>query len=374
MQAETAAILFLMRDRAPLAATGAKLTRYREPPLYAEGLYNLGHNAYAWLTPNGSWGESNAGLIVGAGASLLVDTLWDLPYTRAMLSAMQPLLRAAPLQTVVNTHADGDHFWGNLLVSQADIITSAASYKEMLVTQPRTMLLLGKVGKALSLFHLFGAAKVGHWFQNLVKPYDFAGVVHLPAKRTFSGELTLDVGGRAVHLIEVGPAHTQGDLIVYVPDARLLYAADVLFIGSTPVMWAGPLVNWLAALDRILALDVDLIVPGHGPLADKNGVRLVKAYWEYVQTGVTERFQAGLSAAAAARDLVLSPEYARQPFADWDSPERIMTNAHTLYRHLQGRADHPKPPELLNIMRQQALLAHELPHASPAIMRRGGQK
>ncbi len=374
MQAQSTSILSLMTNRAPLAATGAARTRYQETPLYAEGLYDLGHNAYAWLTPNGSWGESNAGIIIGAGASLLVDTLWDLPYTRAMLAAMTPLLQNAPLQTVVNTHADGDHFWGNLLVSQADIITSAASYREMLVTQPRTMLLLGKVGKALSLFHLFGAAKVGHWFQNMVRPYDFAGVVPVPAKRAFSGELTLDVGGRAVHLLEVGPAHTQGDLIVYVPDARLLYAADVLFIGSTPVMWAGPLANWLTALDKILALDVDLIVPGHGPLTDKNGVRLVQAYWEYVQTGITERFQAGLSAAAAARDLVLSPEYAQQPFAGWDSPERIMTNAHTLYRHLQGRTDHPKPPELLNIMRQQALLAHQLPHASPAIMRRGRSK
>ncbi|MCA9941816.1 MAG: hypothetical protein KC418_24425, partial [Anaerolineales bacterium] len=82
---------------------------------------------------------------------------------------------------VVNTHADGDHFWGNLLVSQADIITSEASYREMLVTQPRTMLLLGNVGRALSLLRLFGAAKVGHWFQQMVRPYDFAGVVHFPA-------------------------------------------------------------------------------------------------------------------------------------------------------------------------------------------------
>ena len=369
----TPAYLSLMANRQPITASGATRTRYQAVPHYTEGLYDLGRDSYAWLVPNGSWGESNAGLIVGDGASLLVDTLWDLPYTRAMLTALEPLLRGAPLRTVVNTHADGDHFWGNLLVSQADIITSEASYREMLVTQPRTMLLLGNVGRALSLLHLFGAAKVGHWFQQMVRPYDFAGVVHFPAKRTFSGELALDVGGRGVHLIEVGPAHTQGDLMVHVPDARLLYAADILFIGSTPVMWAGPVENWLAALDHILALDVDLIVPGHGPLTDKEGVRLVKGYWEYVQKEVTERYQAGLSPRAAARDILLAPDYARQPFADWDSPERLLTSTHTLYRHLQGRTDHPKPPELLNIMRRQALLAHERPHAAPTIMRRRGQ-
>jgi cyclase len=182
--------------------------------------------------------------------------------------------------------------------------------------------------------------------------------------------LTLHVGGRPVQLIEVGPAHTQGDLMVYVPDAKALFSADILFIDSTPVMWAGPVENWLAALDRILEMDVDVIVPGHGPITDKNGVRQVKAYWEFVMSQVQQRYSANLSAAEAARDIVLSREFTQQPFSRWNSPERMMTTVHTLYRHLQGRADHPKIPELLNILRKQALLAHQLPDAEPAIMRK----
>ena len=106
-----------MNDLVPMTSTGAERTRYGEIPKYAEGLYDLGHELYAWLVPNGSWGESNAGLIVGAGQSLLVDTLWDVKYTRSMLDAMQPLLESDPLTYVVNTHADGDHFWGNQLVA-----------------------------------------------------------------------------------------------------------------------------------------------------------------------------------------------------------------------------------------------------------------
>ena len=79
----------------------------------------------------------------------------------------------------------------------------------------------------------------------------------------------------------------------------------------------------------------------------------------------------------AAYDIVLSGDadlsvrLAQQPFAGWNSPERIMTSTHTIYRNLQGRTDHPKVPELMNIMRKQALLAHELPNAQPAIMRKG---
>ena len=119
------------------------LTRFQEEPQYAQGLYDLQNGVYAWLVPNGSWGESNAGLIIGEGQSLLIDTLWDVKYTRIMLDAMQSLTSNAPITTVVNTHADGDHFFGNQLVAEADIITSQASYDEMLGVQPKSMILLG---------------------------------------------------------------------------------------------------------------------------------------------------------------------------------------------------------------------------------------
>lgn len=349
-------------------------TRYNEIPTYAEGLYDLGHQLYAWMVPNGSWGESNAGLIVGDGEALLVDTLWDVKYTRGMLSAMRPLLDATPLKYVVNTHADGDHFWGNELVADKQIITSQASYDEMVNTKPASLLLLGRVGKALSLLGklpgLGNWGQIGHWFQNMVLPYQFQEVTPTLPSRTFQGQLSLDVGGREVQLIEIGPMHTHGDLMVYVPDAKTLYSADALFIGSTPVMWAGPIENWLAALDKMLAMDIETIIPGHGPITDKEGVRQVKAYWLYVADQVRTRYQAGMSARDAAYDIALSHDFAQQPFAKWNSPERIMVSTHTLYRHLQGRRDHPKVPELLNTMRKQALLAHQLPNAQPAVMRK----
>lgn len=353
-----------------VAGSGAQRTRFGEIPKYVEGLYDLNNQLYAWMVPNGSWGESNAGLIIGEGEALLVDTLWDVKYTRAMIDAMRSLTDVAPVKYIVNTHADGDHWWGNQLVPQAEIVTSQDSYDELLSVKPKSMLLFGRVGKLLSAVGLFGADKVGHWFHGMVAPYDFQEVTTVLPTRTFEGELTLDVGGRQVQLIQVGPAHTRGDLLVYVPDAKTLYSGDILFIGSTPVMWAGPVENWLAALDHILDKNIDVIVPGHGPITDKRGVQQVKAYWEYVNTQVQQRYNAGLSAGDAAYDIVLGDDFAQQPFALWNSPERMMTNVHTLYRHLQGRTDHPKVPELINTLRKQALLAHQLPNAEPAVMRK----
>jgi len=360
-----------LTDRCKLIAkSGTRHTRFSEIPKYVEGLYDLNNHIYAWMVPNGSWGESNAGLIIDKGEALLVDTLWDVKYTRAMLDAMRSLTDVAPIKYVVNTHADGDHWWGNQLVSKSEIITSQACYDELLSVQPKSMVLLDRMGKLLSAIRLFGARKVGRWLRSMMAPYDFHEVTPTLPTRTFEGKLTLQIGDRQVQLIQVGPAHTQGDLMVYVPDAKTLYTGDILFIESTPVIWAGPLDNWLATLDSILDMDVDIIVPGHGQITDKSGVQQVKDYWEYVDTQVRRRHNAGLSARDAAYDIALSDDFIKQPFARWNSPERMMTNVHTLYRHLQKRIDHPEIFELINIMCKQALLAHQMPNAEPSVMRK----
>ena len=96
------------------------------------GLQALTDSAYAWLAPNGSWGWSNAGLIVDQEESLLVDTLFDLALTDEMLRAMRSAEpRAGAIDTLVNTHANGDHCHGNELVTGAEIIASTASAAEM---------------------------------------------------------------------------------------------------------------------------------------------------------------------------------------------------------------------------------------------------
>jgi cyclase len=353
-----------------ITPTYAKVTRFGEKPHYKEGLYKLEHDIYAWMVPNGSWGESNAGLIVGSGESLLVDTLWDVNYTHTMIQAMSPFIKENPLQYVVNTHADGDHFWGNELVTDAEIITSQLSYLEMTHTKPKSMLLFKKMGKFFSIIKRFNNDKVGHWFLSMTAPYAFEAVTHTPATRTFEGELTVRVGGREVQLIEIGPAHTVGDLMVYIPDAKTLFSGDILFVESTPIIWAGPLENCLKALDKIMELDVNIIIPGHGPITDKSGVEDVKKYWEFVDRQVRRRFQKGMSVPEAARDIVLSNEFKKQKFATWNSPERMMINVHTLYRHLQGRRQQPNALALLKIFRRQALLAYKIPGGQPTFLRK----
>ncbi len=340
-------------------ATGRSVTRFGKILRYAEGLYDLGNRVYAWIVPNGSWGESNAGLVVGDGRSLLVDTLWDLRFTREMLRAMEPVLRDAPIRYLVNSHADGDHIWGNQLVEDAEIIRTTACDEEAGEIKPGAMVMLGWLGKILESFGTGKLQKAGTYFHSMVAPYDFRGIEVKRASRTLEGDVALEIGGREIRLILVGPAHSRGDLMVHVPDAKVLFCGDILFAGCTPVLWAGPIENYVSALDKILSMDVDTLVPGHGSISDKGAVALQKEYLEYIRDEAGRRFDAGLSAKEAAYEIVLGEDFRRRVFSSWDSPERIMTNTHMIYRHLRGRTGHVKAAEKLMILREQAILAFE---------------
>jgi glyoxylase-like metal-dependent hydrolase (beta-lactamase superfamily II) len=122
-----------------------------------------------------------------------------------------------------------------------------------------------------------------------------------------------------------------------VPADRVVYTADILFIGAHPIMWEGPVENWVRALDLILRLDVDTIVPGHGPLTDRRGVEDLKRYFLHLDREARGRHQAGMSPMEAALDI----SFAEQ--ATWAEPERIVANVQTLYRWYSGGERTPGP-------------------------------
>ena len=346
-----------MPDVAPLHPGGAR---------FQGGLREVAPGVHAWLQPNGSWGESNACLVAGDGASLLVDTLWDVRLTGRMLDAMAPLVEAAPITTLVNTHSDGDHWWGNQLLAGAEIVATDAAAAVMAHLSPAEMLRFARLGAGLRragrlpLPRRHDAATVGRFVGEALGPFRFDEVRPVRPSRTFSGELGLTAGGREVRLIEVGPAHTPGDLVVHVPDARTVIAADILFIGVTPVMWAGPVERWLAALERLLDTGAETFVPGHGPVCGATEVERLADYWRWLDAAARPRLAAGASPAAVARELVLGDEFAAGPFVGWLDPERAVISVRTIDAHRRGVARPPGPRDFVEAFSQMALLARDL--------------
>src|SRR5919198_897292 len=300
---------------------------------YERGLHELGDGLLAYLQPDGTWGWSNAGLITAGGTSLLVDTLFDFELTREMLDAMRPVTDLHPIDAAMNTHGNGDHCFGNaLLPDGAEIYATAGAAAELKAAPPE---LVNTLKHTDQLGPEFSA-----YIRRIFGPFRFEDVELRPPTATFEGALVLRVGDRPVHLIEVGPAHTDGDAIVHVPDAGVVFTGDILFVEGTPIVWAGPFSNWLAACDRILALGARTLVPGHGPVTDASGVHEVKGYLSYVHDQARARFDAGMDAEQAAHDIDLSD------FSGWGDPERIAVNVEAVYRELDPGRDPPARPEL----------------------------
>ncbi|MFE7117915.1 MBL fold metallo-hydrolase [Streptomyces sp. NPDC057654] len=301
---------------------------------YALGLHEIAPDTYAYLQPDGSWGWSNAGLIVSGDQGLLVDTLFTVPLTRDMLDTVARTLPGVTIGALVNSHCDGDHWWGNQLLPDAEIIASEAAATEMRQDH---------LHEVLSAPTAPGAAPLPGVVERMRRTFDFGGITPTPPTRTFSGELELKVGERTVRLIEVGPAHTAGDVLVHVPDSGVLFTGDMLFIGGHPVIHSGPAQNWIAACDLMLGLDVGTIVPGHGPVIGKSEVRDFRDYLERVRDHAVRTHRAGIPAVRAAQEMDLDG------FAHWDDPERLVLNIGAIHRELNGDGT-PREMDLMGRM------------------------
>jgi cyclase len=296
---------------------------------YTRGLHEVGDGVYAWLQPDGSWGWSNAGLVVDGERSLLVDTLYDLRTTGEMLDAMRRAVPAArDIGTVVNTHANGDHCWGNQLVHDAEIISSRGCAEEM-----------GELSPAFVAAVMADPPEgpLGDLLRRMFSAFDFSDIELALPTTIFDGELRVRVGDTDVQLIEVGPAHTRGDVIVHLPAQRVVFTGDILFNGGHPIVWAGPVANWIAACDRIVGLGVDTVVPGHGPVCGPAEVLAERDYLDFLQREVPPRAAAGMTPLEAARDIDLGAA----GYAGLGERERFVINVAAVYRDL----GHPLPAD-----------------------------
>ena len=149
---------------------------------FTKGLHDIGNGCHAYLQPDGGWGWSNAGLITDGDRSLLVDTLFDLKLTREMLGTMRDAVPAAKsIGTLVNTHSNGDHTFGNQLLGGAEIVTTKACAEEMLERPPealaamiRNRATLGDGGKFL--------------YEMMARHFEWDDVVYTAPTRTFDGQ------------------------------------------------------------------------------------------------------------------------------------------------------------------------------------------
>jgi glyoxylase-like metal-dependent hydrolase (beta-lactamase superfamily II) len=285
-------------------------------------LREIATDVFACLTPDRGLGWSNSGLI-NRGGGVVIDTFWDLAHTRMLIDTYRRVA-ADPVRRVVNTHHNGDHCWGNQLFHGAEIIghrrCAEAFGKD---AAPAGLQMLKKATASEDPAIASFAAALAEW--------DFSGIELTPPTTVFDDRLDVDLDGLRIELRYVGPAHTVGDVIVHLPAERVVFTGDVLFRLCTPIGWEGTYAQWTAALDEIIALAPDVVVPGHGPLCGVEGPREMRAYLEYVRGESRQHFEAGRSVLDAAKRIDLGP------YAGWTEPERLLFQVERAYREFRGQ-------------------------------------
>ncbi|MEU9776728.1 MBL fold metallo-hydrolase [Streptomyces sp. NPDC047968] len=265
-----------------------------------------------------AWGYSNCGLIASEGQALLVDTQFTLGATRALLAAAAEAAPGAVITTVVNTHGNGDHTWGNQLLPDAEIITSSSSAAHLCQEMgPEQLARLCAQGDG-SPVSSYAAKHFG--------AFDFSGVDVTGPTRTFDGRLDVKVGTTLVELIDLGAGHSAGDVAVHVPEDGIVFTGDALFNGAHMVTWSSSFSGCVAACDMLLATGAETFVPGHGRITYRPGVREIRDRLEGIGRAAAAHAAAGVPLEVAA--LRVRSEYA----GNWAHPERLFTAVAAAYQ------------------------------------------
>lgn len=279
------------------------------PRKWPTGLVEVAPGVFGYVQAGGVTGVSNGGLIVGDEDAIAVDALFVPSMTRKYVRALKRATRK-PLTHLINTHHHIDHIGGNQFFEKSQIISHINAREEM-----------ARFGIPLELLTRFIPAFAEEMKQlRLVLP-----------QITYAGEMILHQGQRRIELLYLGPAHTPGDTLIYLPEEKVLFAGDVAFHYVVPGPFDCHVSGWIRVCDRIADLDVETIVPGHGPIGTKKELREMRDYLALLRRESRRSFQAGEPSQEAARKLKVGGFYTK-----WANPERLPMLVDRLYMEFRG--------------------------------------
>ena len=281
-------------------------TRDQLPPPRVE---EVASGVFAYVQLDGSWWLNNTGFLPGSDASTVIDMTSTEARSRAFLDVVGRH-SAGPVRTLVNTHAHGDHTHGNFLTLPGATIVGHARCRETV--------------KAMRV--------AGPQIDALFPGVEWGDLEPAAPFLTFTDRIELWVDDVLVELIHLGPAHTDGDVIAWIPEHEVLFAGDLVFNGGQPNNVGGSIQGTIEALAVLEDLAPKVIVPGHGDLCDVAVLGELREYCEFVQRVARDAVAAAVSPLDAARSV----DSGR--FATWLDPERFVGNLHRAVAEETGSA------------------------------------
>jgi glyoxylase-like metal-dependent hydrolase (beta-lactamase superfamily II) len=263
-----------------------------EPVEVAPGVWMV-QGASALGTPANRNFISNAGFVVTDDGVVAIDGLGSPALADELLAAIARIT-PRPVRHVIVTHYHADHVYGLQSFKErgANIIAHRDG-REYLASETAQLRLQAS------------RSELAPWIDERTRL--------VPADRWIDAAVTLDVGGTKFVLQPAGPAHTPEDLVVHLPQRGVLFAGDLVFRGRIPFVGQADSARWIESLDRLLAFDARLIIPGHGPASTsaRADLQLTRDYLVHLRQTMGE----------AARNLEPFDEaYAK---ADWTGFEHL---------------------------------------------------
>lgn len=256
----------------------------------------IGPGLYAYISDND--GSANSTFMVGQSGILVVDTGVDSKEGAKLLSAIRSVSEL-PVKYIVNTHYHPDHQGGNSVVGPAAVVISTGWTRERTIA-------LNKSQPAVNL---------------------------VPAGVTFTEQLTLHLDPYTAKIYFPGKAHTSGDALVYFPEQRAIATGDLFLPRSSPAMDDGSANSWVKALNQILELPVDSVVPGHFELSGKAELTRFRDYLNDLYLQVKSLYDAHESIQEVRHKIQMEKYSDFRQYPNYEAT--FADNAETIYHQLQ---------------------------------------
>lgn len=213
---------------------------------------------------------SNAGFVITGDSVVVIDALGSPPLARQLLQVIRGITDK-PVRHVIVTHYHADHIYGLQVFQQAGARIVAHRAARAYIHSDTARLRLEASRQELA-------------------PWIDADTRIVEADLWLDGDTVLEIGGMRFDIRHVGPSHTPEDLIVFVPEEAVLFAGDLVFRGRIPFVGQADSRRWIAALDRLLAIEARVIVPGHGPMSEqaREDLTLTRDYLVFLRKAMGE--------------------------------------------------------------------------------------
>jgi len=259
----------------------------------------IGRGLYAYISDNDA--SANSTFLVGDAGILVVDTGLNRTEGSKLLGAIRRV-SGLPVNYIVNTHYHPDHQGGNAVVGPSAVVISTD------FTRERTLALQKDPG---------------------MKAFHFA-----LADLTFQQQVTLHLEPFTVQIYFPGKAHTSGDALVYFPEQRAISMGDLFLNRSSPAMDDGSVESWIHALDHVLELPLDNVVPGHFELATKSELQRFRDYLNDLYQQVRALKKTNKTLEQVRRDIHMEKYSDFRQYAKYDAT--FADNAAAIYQQLQA--------------------------------------